>query len=795
MLNIKSGWASIRKLPLIRKIKVIFKAIAYSLVAWWLVSFVSCSYKPAGRWLEFNELFFFTRFYKNPVLAQSNGGAHATSQLIIIDSEDPTRNRARADYANLINELNHAGAVCIAMDIQFSESKTWDAGGQSELAQAIAAHPHVVLPIRFVKERQAESDSIYAVVVDMLKRKYALNQQEADHFQFVTSYDDYYIDHPILEITQGTNAVGHINFEAARPHLNPLVLGHEQHLYPSFSFSVARAYLQSQGVNFDIRDIPTAPYSRMLIRYLPANRFEKLSLDAARTLLRSNTDRFAGKIALIVNTPGEPPLADTPLDQGAYPPWAVHASLICQILDNSNIVDARLRAVLLALVLVVIGLIWLLFFSERFKAGWRRLRWVLLAYNLIVIGMACLFLQADYWLGVTVPVFLGIVGITSVRYDLNRIYELPAYDDFAITVTEAEKDYYSVSLTYSPAGEDEGKISFTRFFEKAEFIKRLEALQENEATMADMQYIGRELFGAVFQESIEHRLQFSLELARRSQSRIRLQLRFDAPEISRLPWEYMNSEKMAPNFLALNPNTSITRYIPFGVPADFAEFRGPLRILVAISQPIDLPQLDTTMEKNRIMMVLRTSLSNLVILGQAKVTFLEHATREKLSQCIADGKFDVFHFIGHSDFDAEDGGGSIMLEDDEGNAAPEAAEGIGMLLIGSTVRLAVLNSCEGAVASTESVFHGVAQKIVRVGVPAVVAMQHKVFDTAAIEFASSFYYSLLTHYSVDAAVHDARQSLFKKFGLAKQAWGTPVLFMRTGGAEVFGRNLEKWRAR
>ena len=107
------------------------------------------------------------------------------------------------------------------------------------------------------------------------------------------------------------------------------------------------------------------------------------------------------------------------------------------------------------------------------------------------------------------------------------------------------------------------------------------------------------------------------------------------------------------------------------------------------------------------------------------------------------------------------------------------------MLFGSSIRLAVLNGCKGAVVSKTHVFYGMAQKLVRVGVPAVVAMQHEIFDDTAIAFAREFYYSLLANYSIDAAVSDARQALVRNLGIARQDWGTPVLFMRTGGAEVF----------
>jgi len=784
-------------LPIIKKLKVIGKGLLAALLTWGVMLIITKSYRPADIWLEWNEQFFYTRFFKfkNLTGASRNihDAGHAINNLVIIDSVDPTENRSRQDYATLIELLTANGVACIGMDIRFVEDRSsWNAGGQDSLARAFGNNPRIILPLRIAREQQRESNEDYAVAKNFIEQHFALPDSIVKSFRHCQMYpqktpnvDGFYLEHPILPLLKATHYLGLINFESERYHLFPLVLGFDNYFYKSFSFEIARAYRISRGQELNIESIPTTRYCRMIINYLPRENFEYKTMGEARTILQTNSGSFRGKIVLIVNSSPERPLVRTPLDRGEYPLWAVHASLICQILNSRNISVARYANVLLAMALIILGLIWLLFISEKFSPRWRRMRWILLFCNGVIVLLAFLLLQVDYWLGLVLPVIICTVGLTAVRYELFRIYVLPQYSVMAISVTEAQEGRYPVSITYSPAGEDEGNISFARFFEEHDFEQHLNRLQNNDVTVADLKEIGNSLYHALFQPSIENRLQVSLALAHRNQTRLRIQLRLDAAEISFLPWEYMCSDKMAVEFMALNRELSITRYIPFGAPLELKEFRGALKILVAISSPVDLPPLDVEKEKQDI----QKSLAHLVLLRQVKLSFIEHTTREKLAQAISNGKHDVLHFIGHSDFDQTKGIGALVLEDDDGKGAPAEAEEIGLMLFGSSIRLVVLNSCEGAVAPENNVFYGVAQKIVRVGVPAVVAMQHRILDQTSSLFAKSFYRSLLTYYSIDAALYDARQALVKKLGIARQDWGTPVLFLRTGGAEVFETGL------
>src|SRR5262249_35357727 len=100
------------------------------------------------------------------------------------------------------------------------------------------------------------------------------------------------------------------------------------------------------------------------------------------------------------------------------------------------------------------------------------------------------------------------------------------------------------------------------------------------------------------------------------------------------------------------------------------------------------------------------------------------------------------------------------------------------------LRLAVLNSCEGARGGTKEVLSSTAAVLMRRGVPAVVAMQYEITDRAAIEFTRAFYEAIADGQPVDGAVSEARIAV----SLALQStleWGVPVLYMHAPDGRIF----------
>ncbi len=130
----------------------------------------------------------------------------------------------------------------------------------------------------------------------------------------------------------------------------------------------------------------------------------------------------------------------------------------------------------------------------------------------------------------------------------------------------------------------------------------------------------------------------------------------------------------------------------------------------------------------------------------------------------------------------EDEGDYVSLH---GNKHLLAATQLGRLLDGHrSMRLAVLNSCEGARTSETNLFSSTGAVLIRRGIPAVVSMQYEITDRAALEFSRTFYNVLAEGLPVDEAVKEARKSI--SFALSDRAeWGTPVLHMRAPDGRLF----------
>ena len=76
---------------------------------------------------------------------------------------------------------------------------------------------------------------------------------------------------------------------------------------------------------------------------------------------------------------------------------------------------------------------------------------------------------------------------------------------------------------------------------------------------------------------------------------------------------------------------------------------------------------------------------------------------------------------------------------------------LGVILHGHSLRLAILNSCLGATSGGVHPFSGVAQSLIQIGLPAVVAMQTEITNGAAVLFAEKFYQSVAEGLPVDLA--------------------------------------------
>ena len=300
---------------------------------------------------------------------------------------------------------------------------------------------------------------------------------------------------------------------------------------------------------------------------------------------------------------------------------------------------------------------------------------------------------------------------------------------------------------------------------------------------AAIKAFGTKLFEALFTGGVESALRSSLHVSAKHNEGLRLRLQFAAtPDLTSLPWELLY-DPVRRRFPCRQDDFPTVRVVDVPEPIAPLTLSGPIRMLVAISSPIDLPQLDVEAEWRR----LTTTLAPLTDTGRLELERLDQATLEALRIAATDGEFHVFHFIGHGGVDPESGEGLLAFGGPTGRAQLEPCSHVADLLGNSPIELAVLNSCEGGRVTAVDPYGSSALTLVEHGIPAVVAMQFEISDVAATAFSGVLYEHVTAGAGIDLAVTLARQAILTA---SPAEWSTPVLYLRPEGSRLFNRKDE-----
>lgn len=376
------------------------------------------------------------------------------------------------------------------------------------------------------------------------------------------------------------------------------------------------------------------------------------------------------------------------------------------------------------------------------------------------------------------------VGGRRVRY---REFEV------AIGCREGDSAAYPVTVTTSPqGGTPRGSlqlpadtITFQRYLGRLgqSLPRDLGAVAAASAptttAVAAARAFGEALFRALFAGQIGESLAVARDRTGRESDGLRLKLRIEAPELAVLPWEYLYDPEQAA-FMGLSQRTPLVRSLALARSLPPLTVSPPLRILAMVAMPGDQNPLDVAEEQRRI----ETALASGRAAGRVELAWVGGPTWRDLQRDMRSGRWHVFHFIGHGELDAERGEGRLALADEQGRTERVGAGALGDLLAGNDLRLVVLNTCLGAQPASDDLFSSTAATLLRRGLAAVVAMQHRVGDRTAIEFARTFYEAVADGSPVDAAVTDARQAINNAAGGDTVEWGTPVLYLNVIDADV-----------
>lgn len=321
-----------------------------------------------------------------------------------------------------------------------------------------------------------------------------------------------------------------------------------------------------------------------------------------------------------------------------------------------------------------------------------------------------------------------------------------------------------------------------------DFLLMLDPPEENDpyAGCQDLVALGRKLYDALFHGSLRDSFVAAQGIAKHQDSVLRLRLGLKDISTARLPWEVLNAGGKGNNGtpLATGIDVVFSRYQPNirqnnPVSTSFSNDRQPLKILMAIAAPNDQESLALKQEAFHLQEEL--SQNSPTNPKQIELTILEQPGREQLTQALEQGKYQVFHYAGHSNFEAS-GGNIYLVNSRTGLTEKVSGEDLAGLLVNNGVQLAVFNSCRGAnamFADDEEDLQGgsLAQALVRRGVPAVLAMAERIPDEVALTLTRLLYRNINQGQPIDISLNRARQGLLSAYGSHQLYWALPVLYL------------------
>lgn len=361
------------------------------------------------------------------------------------------------------------------------------------------------------------------------------------------------------------------------------------------------------------------------------------------------------------------------------------------------------------------------------------------------------------------------------------------YCDFVLVINTVQRDnsgsqQFSVRVLESPAGESKAPEFVSSI--PSSLQRKIRHIENRQLDEKDIANLGEQLADFLLPNSVRHLFLNSIS---RLQPKEGLRLRlFLEPSLASIPWEYLylhelTETKNCTGFCALNQKISIVRHepLPIGVKLDMTPKNR--RLLVALSSPQDEELLHLDKERENIDCALQD-------IPGIEPVYVQDATEQKLLDELISGA-DIFHFAGHGKFKKsvlDESGGYILLLGEDGKSAPMSAERLAVNLRDRGVDLVFLGACETGRRDEQNVWSGVVVALMAAGIPAVLAMQYKIWDSSAITFSRSFYKALAAGLPLEQAVSSGRIAVFNLCDSFQDKqywrdWGVPVLYCRVRG--------------
>lgn len=291
--------------------------------------------------------------------------------------------------------------------------------------------------------------------------------------------------------------------------------------------------------------------------------------------------------------------------------------------------------------------------------------------------------------------------------------------------------------------------------------------------------LGQQLYNALFQGSLRDSWMMAQAIAQNQRSVLRLRLGLKGTALPRLPWEVLHAGDRP---LATGTDVAFSRYQlgpDFRHPAYVFSSKPhqPLKILMVIAGPSDQESLELAAEASHLQEELKARSPNEP--PAIQLTILAQPGRERLTQALEQGQYQVFHYAGHSNL-GDSGGDVYLVSDRTGLTETLNGDDLAGLLVNNGVQLAVFNSCRGAYVANQGDSNqdkNIAEALVKRGIPAVLAMAERIPDEVALTLTRLLYRNLNQGYPIDLSLSRARQGLIAAYGSNQLYWALPVLYL------------------
>jgi hypothetical protein len=314
-----------------------------------------------------------------------------------------------------------------------------------------------------------------------------------------------------------------------------------------------------------------------------------------------------------------------------------------------------------------------------------------------------------------------------------------------------------------------------------------------------VEMLGEHLYRFLFRGELPQKLNTALNATVDGMLRIELEFQGDAEErYACWPWEYLRSPreqgvKGSGQFLALCAQLVLNRHLSIkGEAAGMKTGRPPLVLLVVAGPPKHALGDFGIVQADKVVLTLRelhaAKVIDLIELVEPEFELSPDwrptASWEAFKAAVASKKPDVIHFIGHGrrvyDENERSEHSELIFVGPGCNPQPQRdTEFVQAVAKISNLKLVVLQACETGVRGPYASATSVGQLLAHHGIPAVVAMQTKVENIVANDFAEAFYKALREHKPIDVAVREGREAIQNVPDPLKLAFGVPVLYLRS----------------